>query len=128
MQLCSSIAAVDFEGTKIFRIRLLLHAAKNAAKRYSIIDKKALMNYVFRQTLFKTNKRNRNKMQKKSTTQKIIELMMIYIKSGINNLKESLKEEIFKFCLKFKSMALSKPLNLKRNSNNVMAFNIKFYS
>ncbi len=34
MQLCSSITAVDFEGTKIFRIRLLLHAVKNAAKRY----------------------------------------------------------------------------------------------
>jgi hypothetical protein len=76
----------------------------------------------------KHNNRNRNKMQKKSTTQKIIELMMIYIKSGINNLKVSLKEKIFKFCLKFKSIALSKPLNLKRNSNNVMAFIIKFYS
>jgi hypothetical protein len=34
VQLCSSITEVDFEGTKIFRIRLLLHAVKNAAKRY----------------------------------------------------------------------------------------------
>jgi hypothetical protein len=34
VQLCSSITAVDFEGTKIFKIRLLLHAVKNAAKRY----------------------------------------------------------------------------------------------